>query len=94
MSVKIIEKKNLEGFFLSSKVDLVQSPLKNRAVIDKCFDEKNYFLNQTNHWTLESNNVTGIFAKKSLSEVKTIFVLFCTDLLPRGNGESVGVKSF
>ena len=44
-------------------------------------------------YTLISNNVRGIFAKKTVSGDITTFLRFCIDLLPRGNRDSVGVKT-
>ena len=43
-------------------------------------------------YTLISNNVTGFFAKKAMSGDIAAYLHFCTDLLPRGNTPSVGVK--
>ena len=44
-------------------------------------------------YTLISNNVRGIFAKKTVSGDITTFLRFCIDLLPRGNRDSVGVNT-
>ena len=51
-----------------------------------------YFFNIPVCYTLLSDNVRGISAIKTVSGDMTSFFHFCTDLLPRGNTHSVGVK--
>ena len=51
-----------------------------------------YFFNIPVCYTLLSDNVRGISAIKTVSGDISSFVHYCSDLLPRGNRDSVGVN--